>query len=444
MAAIIPAAAKYARRFRRIEEEIRLRRAFETRSREEIRAYQLERFNRLWLSSIQTVPYYQDLARRMKLPERFSSLDEVRELVPVLEKASIQDHPERFLSAKRKTGFWKLTGGSTGTPMRCFRSHRAHLEGLWDRDYGLASWGIGAWDRSAFIDGHVYDLGGSLKNRLLKANQSARDRLRRRVRLSGYFLDDSRLRRFYEKMRRGRVALFYSYPSAAYLMAQAVEGRPPIETLRLAVTFAEAATDDQRKTIGRAFGVPVATEYSTIEMGYVAGSHGDGRVRIAEHGLIFETLPAPDGRHDIILTDLRNPAFPLIRYRIMDGLAAPPEHGSAGCAWIGPVEGRKVDLLRTRSGRTFHGNAVLVILKEYAFIKIFQVVQENLDEILVRIQSDVPEDDTRLDEPTRRLSAVFGGELSVRIKPVPRLETTAAGKHRLIICRVPPAGRIGD
>jgi len=35
-----------------------------------------------------------------------------------------------------------------------------------------------------------------------------------------------------------------------------------------------------------------------------------------------------------------------------------------------------------------------------------------------------------------RLETGFEGELRVRIKPVPRIEATAAGKRRLIISRI--------
>jgi hypothetical protein len=49
-----------------------------------------------------------------------------------------------------------------------------------------------------------------------------------------------------------------------------------------------------------------------------------------------------------------------------------------------------------------------------------------------------------LKEPARQLTAVSGGELAVRIKVVPRIDVTAAGKHRLIINRMPPESGSAD
>ena len=427
---MIPRAIKYARR------------DFEALPRETIRTFQLARFNELWPFTVRTVPYYRDLARRLNLPDHFASLEAMSGRIPLLEKISIRNDPKQFLSEKRENGFWGVTGGSVGIPTPCYWSHRGHLETLWDRDFLLETWGIGVWDRSAFIDGHRQALEHTWKSRLSKLKQSANDRLR--LRLSSFFMDDARLKRYYEQIRRAGASYLYSYSTAAFLMAKAVTGQPPIETLKLVVAYSEPLPDHCRETIGRVLQVPVATEYSAIELSPIAGTHGDGRVRIAEYGLIFETEPTPDGRHEIILTDLRNPSFPFIRYRIRDALAAPPEHGRAGCAWIGPVEGRMVDVLRTRSGRFFHGNAFIVILKEFEFIKLFQVVQESLDEITVNIQSDIGPDDERLKEPARQLTAVSGGELAVRIKVVPRIDVTAAGKHRLIINRMPPESGSAD
>jgi len=433
---LIPRLAASARRFHRAKSELRLRSEFEALSRASIQAFQLARLNELWTIASRSVPHYRELRLKLRLPDRFRSLDEFGDRMPVLEKSLVRNDSARFLSENRESGFWKRTGGSTGIPIRCFRSYRAHLENLWDRDYVLETWGLRVWDPFAFIDGHRHDLESSWSGRLAKRKQAAEGRVRRRLRLSAYYLDEDRLRSYHARMRRAGVKCLYSYSTAAFLLAKAAAVEPPIKTLKLVVTYAEPLPDHQREAIERVFRVPVATEYSAIELGYLAGTHGDNRVRIAEHGVIFETEPTPAGRFEIILTDLRNPDFPLLRYRLEDVLAAPPEYGRTGCGVIGPVEGRTLDVLRTRSGKVFHGTAVIVIVKEYPFVKLFQAVQDNWDEVTVNIQSDIDGVEAKVREMAERLETGFEGELRVRIKPVPRIEATAAGKRRLIISRI--------
>jgi len=442
MASILTALAKRAPRFRHLQADILARREFETRSREEIRAFQLERFNGLWIFALKTVPYYRRLARELDLPERFASLDEMTGRVPILEKESVQADTRLFLSEKPEPGFWRLTGGSTGLPLRCYWGYRAHRESLRDRYAVLDSWGLDIWEKSAFFGVRRQDIDRTWKSRGRRLRRFFKDRLRNRIRMNVSRVDDDLLRRYGERLRRAKVKFLYAYPTVAYLMAEAFAGRPPIETLKLVVAFAEPLLDAHRKTIETAFGAPVASDYSTIETGFIAGEHGDRRMRIAERGVILETAPAADGQNEIILTNLRNPSFPLIRYRIRDALASPPETGPAGCAVIEAVEGRANDVLRTRSGKIIHPHVIIVVVKENPFVKLFQAVQEDLDAVTIFIQSDLEEGDEKVKALARRLKTALGGELDVRIKPVRRIEATAAGKRRLVISRIPPGSAV--
>ena len=84
-------------------------------------------------------------------------------------------------------------------------------------------------------------------------------------------------------------------------------------------------TDGQAKKFSDFFQAPVIDSYGTVETGVVGFQCAKSRAfHVEENVAIVECLdpegkPVPDGEvGEIVLTDLRNPEFPMIRYRIGD------------------------------------------------------------------------------------------------------------------------------
>ena len=89
------------------------------------------------------------------------------------------------------------------------------------------------------------------------------------------------------------------------------------------------------ETIERAFGVPAAMEYGSVECGFLAGEYPDRLLRVREDCALIETLPRSDGRYDIAVTVLGNASFPLLRYLIGDTTDVPlltPRRGLLGAS----------------------------------------------------------------------------------------------------------------
>src|SRR5690606_30868307 len=212
-----------------------------------------------------------------------------------------------------------MTGGSTGSPMQ-FYYDRHRLDSRVAatlRHNSWAGWQLG--DLSAVLWGAPQDLqvGGTL----------ARIRdwiIDRRILLDASRLTDEAMQHFAGELRRRKPKILQAYSNtlalfARYLRDHRITGINP----QGIVCSAELLTDENRKLIEQTFGCPVFDRYGCREFAVIASEcevH-DG-MHINAENLLVEVLrdgePCVDQDGEIVVTDLRNLAMPMIRYRIKD------------------------------------------------------------------------------------------------------------------------------
>jgi len=424
------------RRFRDIEGENARRSDFYASHRERIAAHQVEKFNRMWRSAVVHVPHYRTMQQARRLPSQFATLEEIADRVPILDRAEVQADPKRFLSDVARPGFWARTGGSTGEPLPCFWGRDAYRMNLRDGYHYQSLWDIDWGDRTCFLWGHAHTFDRTLRGRFRGLKTAVQDRLRNRIRCSAYRVDEESLRSTYERMRKNRVEKIYAYSSAAYLMARAVEGTPPLESLRLVVVSAEPLPPHQKACIEGVLGRPVCIEYGSVELGLMAASFDAGPLRVLDRSVLVETLPGEDGRYDIVATNLRNPDFPLIRYRTGDVTDRPIQIPDTGPAILGPVLGRTHDTLVSPSGRKVHGEAVTHLIKRYPDVVRFQVHQNETDRVRLKVDArrEISASDRR--KLVDSLHRLLGNDMRIEVEETHCIETTTAGKHRFIVSSI--------
>jgi hypothetical protein len=103
------------------------------------------------------------------------------------------------------------------------------------------------------------------------------------------------------------------------------------------------------------------------------------------------------------------------------------------------VDGRRADAFKTRDGRYiwtgFTGAAFRCLA--YPAIRQFQVVQNSLDQITVRLVKvgDVPK--SNLEEITQTIQATFGEGVVVNFEYPDEIPNLPSGKHQYAISEVP-------
>jgi len=407
--------------------------------RQRIEAFQLDRLNQLWAHAVGHVPYYRQLAADHRLPGSFGSLDAFSASVPLLEKDAVRDTPQRFLSDAAEPGRWHRTGGSTGTPMNIYKSHAAHRADLRNKYRAESARGLGVFDRKVFLWGHGASLAKGLRGQVARWRRPIEDRLRGRQRLSAYQLGPNDLAGYLDRIRRFRPVGLYGYSSAVGLLAQeALRRGVRCPSLRLITLSAEPAHPWILDEIRAAFDAEVMIEYGSVECGVMATQDRDGRLRIREDHLLIETRPRDDnGRHELLVTVLHNPCFPLIRYRIGDLTSAPIQRPEQGFACLKDVAGRDNDMLWSAEGRAVHSLAVKHVVEHHPRVRRFCARQREDGHLTLQLETDA-------ELPTREIAEQLSGLLAglpVTVEGTPRLQGNAAGKHRWVISDMRPPAR---
>lgn len=426
--------ARHMPRFRKAYRHLGALAEREQWTRAAIDAFQLERLNDVWQHAIAYVPYYRQLSAEERLPLKFESLQHFQDSLPVLPKSVVRENKDQFLSERPKKGGWKKTGGSTGSPMSCYWAQEAHHEMLRTKYRFYQMWGVDIFDPAAYLWGHSGSFLPGLAGRISRIRQPLEDRLRNRLRLSAYNLGRQDLRDYLDQIEAFCPVSLYGYSRALAFLAQEAEAVGfDCDSLRLVVMTGEPAFPHLVQTVERAFRVPAVIEYGSIECGAIACEWTDRTIRVREDANFVETLPRDDGRHDIVLSVLNNPSFPLLRYAIADVTDEPLQRPDQGFAILKNVAGRNNDFVLTRSGRYLHSARFDAFFKyESANIKRFRVRQRRDGTLSVQVELDDPAQTFDTAATAERLRMLVDG-YPVSVTIVDRIEQTAAGKHRLVL-----------
>jgi phenylacetate-CoA ligase len=402
-------------------------------SRVEIESYQLERLNEVWASAYREVPYYRDLKRQHLLPEKFRSICEYVNTMPLLPKSIVRNNPHAFYSASASPGNWHRTGGSTGDPLKVYWSHHAHLEMLQAKYRMEQSFGVDFTDRKAMLWGHHSSFDPGWFGRIERWKQKVYDRTRRRLRLNAYRLGPHELNSHINGIQAFRPTSLYGYSSAVYTLARhALQTNQAMDSLQLCTLTAEPAPEFFIKTTEEALGCRATVEYGSVECGLIASGNPDRSLRIREDRVLCETIPEAGEQYGIVVTVLNNPSFPLLRYQIEDRTCQPIEKTEQGFSRLASVLGRNNDSLISRNGTWVHSMAIKHILEADPKIRRFRVFQRAHGDLDLIVEPFRISDSIDKDRICNLLSEMVDG-YDVNLRFVETLEGNRAGKHRWII-----------
>jgi phenylacetate-CoA ligase len=409
----------------------------------ELRDLQLRRLRRLLGFAADSVPYYTELFARHGIdPGRIESLEGLSS-IPPLTRDLLRCHFDALQARGRLAGSQRVsTGGSTGVPVtvlvdaeRAAFTDAARLRAHRWFGVDVGSREVVLW--ASPIEARRQDRARALRDWLINSRL-----------LSAFDLSEAALTRYAAVLRQVRPLKLYGYASALYVLARylARTGWAADPTWPRAVfTTAEPLYDFQRARIESVFACRAANEYGARDAGLMATECPAGGLHVAAEGMIVEILPdavgGEDGRGEVVVTNLDSYAMPIIRYRTGDVAALEKEPCACGRGLprLRAVDGRRTDFLVTPRGKVMHALAVIYVLREAPAVREFQVVQERLDALTVRIVPDNGFSTAAGDAMTERLSRLFDGEISVTIELVEAIPRVASGKYRYVISKVADA-----
>lgn len=410
-------------------------------SADQLAADQLRRLRGFLVDIGQHVPYFRDLFRAQGFdPRAVQSLEALREL-PLHGKAEMRQQADRLIADDHGPLTRYNTGGSSGEPLIFYMGKGRKTHDVAAKWRATRWWGVDIGDPELVVWGSPIELGA--QDRL----KQMRDTMLRSHLLPAFEMSPANLDHFVTEIRRRRPAMLFGYPSSLSLIGAHAERRGiALNDLGIRVAFvtSERLYDEQRFTIERIFGCPVANGYGARDAGFIAHQCPAGQMHLSAEDIVVETIHAdgtpcaPGEAGEITVTHMATRDFPFIRYRTGDvGVL-----GGSGCACgrtlpvLTEVQGRTTDFVVAHDGTVMHGLALIYTLRDLPGVERFHIEQVSLDETVVRVVAGPAFDEEAEGRIRRDFRARLGQSVQVRIERVVEIPAEASGKFRYVVSRV--------
>ncbi len=266
------------------------------------------------------------------------------------------------------------TSGSTGFPVSTLQDRRHPETPI--RWRILQWWNVQPWENQAFVYRYNKGFLERFKNKLLwwptkriflaAANPSA-------TQLSRFISDFNRIK---PTLLQGYVDVMFEF--ALYLLDNNIKIHPP----KMVWVTSAPLFEEQRELMEKAFGAAVCDQYGNTEIPLIAAEcPAQKGLHIMEDTVHIEFVDEnnrpvpPNTTGKILLTDLTNYAFPIIRYEIGDEGKYLERSCSCGrpLSLMDNVRGRRAVLIETPSGLSIRGEHIMAMFDGY--MKLFKEIQ---------------------------------------------------------------------
>jgi phenylacetate-CoA ligase len=385
------------------------------------------------------VPFYRERFRKLGFYPDDLTCESVFAELPVLEKEEIREHRERLIAegTDRRRLRPSATGGTTGQPLEIYHDARVPLSVMTWRM--LNWWGVDVSDNSGYLYRAVPK---GFRRRLSDLALFPT----RRAYIQAAEMDQPRMQAFWEALNRFRVRYLVGYVGAIEAFADFLNSaRLQVPSLQAIWTTASPLPQSKRLYFQKSFACPVYTQYGSVEVFILSaecpcqsGLHVFTDIRHVE-AIDADGHVVGDREHgDLVVTDLTNYAFPLLRYRIGDrGRML----GSAcRCGRPFPVmdyvTGRVSDQILMPDGTSIPGEFWTTIFDDWpAALKGFEVHQAQDYSITVRYEPSGENSEKAVDSVRKMLTAKLRGLVPLAFV-ASSLEPNRNGKTRYVVSEV--------
>jgi len=408
-------------------------------SSQELQEFQANKLKRLLDFAYARNPFYRRRFQEAGIaPNSIKDFQDLKR-IPVLTKEDVT----HSLQELRSIGFGEKdlrrdkTSGSTGKNLHFYFDRNS-----WDWRTA-AVWRNKGWYNLHFGDPCIVlwgsPIGETFSERL---HLQLRNALLRERLISSYRLDHQSLTEAVVRLTRKKPKALIGYVSALDVLAKFIEanqiGDVQIDAI---VPAAETLFDYQRDLFERAFHGKVFNRYGCHEFTGIAhecAAHMG--MHINAENLFVEVLrdgksANPEELGEIVITDLENYGMPFIRYQIDDLGALSGElcRCGRGLPLLSSVEGRVYDLVRCPNGAVQTGTFFCKLTRSVSGIDEFQVIQESLEKIRLRLVTNKAFDSSSKLYFTKMIQGSCGAPMEVHFDFVKEIEPLKSGKRRYIV-----------
>lgn len=418
-------------------------------SRQEIELLQLQKLQRLLGGAVQHCPWHAarieaaglDLTRPLALAD-FQKL-------PTMDKSEAAANRDQLVWRNAPGGAFRYnTGGSSGKPLIFYFGRQRQASDAAGRMRARRWWGVEPGEREVYLWGAPVEL---KKTDLVK---TLRDRLVNQLVLNAFNMSPMQMDAYAQAIQSWQPRCIYGYASSvALLAAHAMERRVrfKLPQLRVVCTTGEPLFPHQRSLIQEAFGVPVANEFGSRDIGFTAHETPHGQMLLLSESILLEVLdtqgqPVKPGEvGEAVMSGLCSEVQPFIRYRTGDMVRLNDEscRDGRGLHVISEVVGRSTDFLVKSDGTIMHALAGIYVLRAVEGVAEFKLIQHGLRDLEVLVVRNINWREDALRKIEIGLKERMGEDVNIRIQLVDNIAPEASGKHRYVVSHVQLAGGLG-
>jgi len=360
--------------------------------------------------------------------------------IPPLTRADVKSQCDALISRLHAREDLEVgeTSGSSGTPMIFYYDNAAYSAG---RAAVLTGWELAG---KKLGDKLVTVWGGrhTVEERWPKWGSRFKARLLRNKRIGAYALsDEHKIREALDIISSRKGGFIHGYTNALYMLATCAKDmdiafEPKFDGV---LTTSETLFPFQRRIIEDVFG-PVYDGYGCLEiLGIAFQCQEQKGYHIVEPNIIFEQEDCVDDRREIIVTDLWNYAFPLIRYKPGDLVMGETSRSCAcGCTWTTceKIDGRATDIITAPDGTHIYYIIWYVateVLDNHPHIKQFQWVKVEKNRLILRLQVNYGDTKSIKDSVRYHVVPILKGKMEFDIEFVDKFEIGPSGKHKPVV-----------
>jgi phenylacetate-CoA ligase len=337
------------------------------------------------------VPFYSEMFKTIGItPDDIKSVNDFSKL-PELGKHNIRDNYKLLINKclKEKEITFSATGGSTGTPLKIYKSIK-------DQEYGYAlRYRSNAWcgwelhKRSAWL---VADL-----KRLEEISSSPSAKMQAGLWIKRKLMLDTRdtrpenMYKWVEQIKRFKPEYVYGYSTLIAEFANfLINNNIKIDGIKGVFSTAEPLLE--RTTMQKAFNSKVFDQYGSSEIPCIAHECKNGNMHLNVDEVIaeFVDIPQTNGLKKIVCTPLYIYGMPLLRYDLGDIAVASDKKCDCGLPYpvIELKVGRISDNLLAPKGKIVPtANLGWHIVNLTTGINQYQILQKEVNFIIVRLDS---------------------------------------------------------
>jgi len=411
-------------------------------SQEQLKAYQWQQLSKLIHHAFNTTSYY----KRVWSEVGISCADDIKSIedfykLPLTTKDDIKAHYDEFLSSSFEGNIKKSTGGSTGQPFHfeLNTDSNTRREAVMWRGYGWLGAGLG--QKTLYLWGA--DVGQ--KSFLKTIKNDLYHRFYNRKILNSFAMNQNNMASYVDDINNYKPTALVSYVNPLFQLASfIIEHNLTVFSPQSILTGAEPLYPHQREIIEKAFNTSVYDTFGCREfMLMSAECKKNKNLHINSDHLVVETIDnagnsITGNTGDLAITDLFNYGMPLIRY--VNGDRATLVNSPCDCKNPLPlmksVDGRKLDIIKTPSGKSIPGELFPHLFKEFTSIYKFQIKQTIITELLIQIVPNGHFSDNDKVSITHEINKYAENELVLNFKIVDDIPLTPSGKHRVTVCEI--------